>query len=51
MFAQLNSTLDTPVTAYCDVNDDYSIMAMVESGLGVAVLSELVTAECRLTSA
>lgn len=51
VFAQLNSMLDTPVTAYCDVNDDYSIMAMVESGLGVAVLSELVTAECRLTSA
>ena len=43
VFAQLNSMLDTPVTAYCDVNDDYSIMAMVESGLGVAVLSELVT--------
>lgn len=35
--------LDRPVTSYCDVNDDYSIMAMVESGLGVAVLSELVT--------
>lgn len=35
--------LDKPVTSYCDVNDDYSIMAMVESGLGVAVLSELVT--------
>lgn len=43
VFAQLNSMLDTPVTAYCDVNDDYSIMAMVESGLGIAVLSELVT--------
>ena len=41
VFAQLNSMLDTPVTAYCDVNDDYSIMAMVESGLGVAVLSAL----------
>ena len=35
-----------PVTAYCDVNDDYSIMAMVESGLGVSLLSELVT--CRM---
>ena len=46
VFDQLNAHLDTPVTAYCDVNDDYSIMAMVESGLGVSLLSELVT--CRM---
>lgn len=39
----LNSLLDTPIRAFYDVNDDYSIMAMVESGLGVSVLPELVT--------
>ena len=46
VFAQLNSQLDEPLSAFCDVNDDYSIMAMVESGLGVSLLSELVT--CRM---
>ena len=35
--------LDSPLNIFCDVNDDYSIMAMVESGLGVSVLPELVT--------
>ena len=43
IIALLNSRLDQPISAYCDVNDDYSIMAMVESGLGVSVLTELVT--------
>ena len=43
IFTLLNSKLDKPISAYCDVNDDYSIMAMVESGLGVSILSELVT--------
>ncbi|MDY3079046.1 MAG: LysR family transcriptional regulator [Oscillospiraceae bacterium] len=43
IFTLLNSKLDRPISAYCDVNDDYSIMAMVESGLGVSILSELVT--------
>ena len=43
IFALLNSRLEHPISAYCDVNDDYSIMAMVESGLGVSILSELVT--------
>mgnify|MGYP002910071969 CR=1 FL=1 len=43
IFSLLNSRLEHPISAYCDVNDDYSIMAMVESGLGVSILSELVT--------
>lgn len=40
---KLCETLKTPLNTFCDVDDDYSIMAMVESGLGVSVLSELVT--------
>ena len=35
--------LNSPLSTYCEVNDDYSVMAMVESGLGVSMLSELVT--------
>lgn len=35
--------LNAPLNIFCDVNDDYSVMAMVESGLGVSVLPELVT--------
>lgn len=35
--------LNEPLNIFCDVNDDYSVMAMVESGLGVSVLPELVT--------
>lgn len=43
VLANLNAQLNEPLHIFCDVNDDYSIMAMVESGLGVSVLSELVT--------
>lgn len=42
-FMQLHAELQEPLDTFCEVNDDYSIMAMVESGLGVSVLSELVT--------
>ena len=42
LFTQLHAQLNEPLDTYCEVNDDYSIMAMVESGLGVSVLSELV---------
>lgn len=42
-FAMLIALLKAPLNTFCDVNDDYSIMAMVESGLGVSVLTELVT--------
>ena len=38
-FAMLIALLKAPLNTFCDVNDDYSIMAMVESGLGVSVLS------------
>jgi len=41
--AQLNERLDAPLDIFCEVNDDYSVMSMVESGLGVSILSELVT--------
>ena len=41
--AQLHEQLENPLDTFCEVNDDYSIMAMVESGLGISVLSELVT--------
>lgn len=40
---KLGEALNAPLNIICDVDDDYSIMAMVESGLGVSVLSELVT--------
>lgn len=40
---KLGEVLSAPLNTFCDVDDDYSIMAMVESGLGVSVLSELVT--------
>lgn len=43
LLAQLHEMLCEPLDTFCEVNDDYSIMAMVESGLGVSVLSELVT--------
>lgn len=40
---KLGEVLKAPLNVVCDVDDDYSIMAMVESGLGVSVLTELVT--------
>lgn len=40
---KVGEVLRAPLNTVCDVDDDYSIMAMVESGLGVSVLSELVT--------
>ena len=43
VYEHLKSQLGSPLTAFCEVNDDYSAMAMVESGLGVTVLPELVT--------
>lgn len=43
ILSTLSTLLDAPIRAFYDVNDDYSIMAMVESGLGVSVLPELVT--------
>ncbi len=43
IYDRLLSQLDSPLNNYCEVNDDYSVMAMVESGLGVSALSELVT--------
>ncbi len=43
LFMQLHAELQEPLDSFCEVNDDYSIMAMVESGLGVSILSELVT--------
>lgn len=41
---KLNTMLVAPLKVLCEVNDDYSVMAMVESGLGVSILPELVTA-------
>jgi len=40
---KINEQLDTPPATFYEVNDDYSVMAMVESGLGVSVLPKLVT--------
>lgn len=40
---KLSSKLERPMNPYCYVNDDYSIMAMVEANLGVSVLYELST--------
>ncbi|MCF0138174.1 MAG: LysR family transcriptional regulator [Oscillospiraceae bacterium] len=43
LYSKLHARLREPMDIFCEVNDDYSAMAMVESGLGVSVLSELVT--------
>lgn len=43
IYQSIMELLNSPLSTYCEVNDDYSVMAMVESGLGVSMLSELVT--------
>ena len=43
IYQSIKELLNSPLSTYCEVNDDYSVMAMVESGLGVSMLSELVT--------
>ena len=43
IYESIMELLNSPLSTYCEVNDDYSVMAMVESGLGVSMLSELVT--------
>ena len=43
IYESFKDLISSPLSTYCEVNDDYSVMAMVESGLGVSMLSELVT--------